>query len=169
MTSQHEKAELLLEYHHEGDGLLLPNAWDSASARLFQEAGFPAIATTSSGIAFAQGYPDGQHISREDMLAVIARIVAAVDVPVTADIEAGYGPAPEDVAQTIRSVIDVGAVGVNLEDNTGTFHQLLPQNVQVERIRAAREAAGDAGLPLVINARTDAFLFQVGEEFNSSG
>src|SRR5829696_6489770 len=115
MVSQVEKAERLLKFHQEG-GLLLPNAWDIASARIFEEAGFPAIATTSAGIAFANGYPDGQQISREEMLAVVKRIAAAVQVPVTADVEAGYGDAPEAVATTIRAVIDAGAVGVNLED-----------------------------------------------------
>jgi 2-methylisocitrate lyase-like PEP mutase family enzyme len=164
MTSQSAKAELLLKLHEKGASLLLPNAWDIASARLFEEAGFPAIATTSAGIAFANGYPDGQQISRDEMLQAIARIAAAVQVPVTADIEAGYGPKPEDVATTIRGVIAAGAVGVNLEDNTGRFQSLYTIEEQVERLAAARETATDAGLALVINARTDTYLFQVGAE-----
>lgn len=164
MTTQKEKAELLLNLHREGGKLLLPNAWDVASARLVEEAGFPVIATTSAGVAFALGYPDGQKISRDEMLQVVARIAAAVKVPVTADIEAGYGPAPEDVAKTIRGVIAAGAVGVNLEDNTGNQNRLLyPIEEQTRRIAAAREEADRAGIPLVINARTDTYLFQVGE------
>src|SRR5579859_3873456 len=119
MTTQNTKAELLLKYHQNGATLLLPNAWDCASARLFEAAGFPVIATTSAGIAFAQGYVDGQEIQRHEMMQIIARIAATVQVPVTADIEAGYGPTTNDVAETIREVIGAGAVGVNLEDNTG--------------------------------------------------
>src|SRR5262245_30911185 len=118
MTSQHDKAARFLQMHEEG-GLLLPNAWDISSARLFENAGFPAIATTSAGVAFALGYPDGEFISRDEMLDVVGRIAKAVQVPVTADIEAGYGAEPSVVAETIRQVIDVGGVGVNLEDNTG--------------------------------------------------
>jgi 2-methylisocitrate lyase-like PEP mutase family enzyme len=164
MTAQSAKAELLLKLHEKGASLLLPNAWDIASARLFEEAGFPAIATTSSGIAFSNGYPDGQHISRDEMLRIVARIAAAVQVPVTADIEAGYGPKPEDVATTIHGVIAAGAVGVNLEDNTGHLYSLYTTEEQVERITAAREAAKQDGIALVINARIDTYLYQVGAE-----
>jgi 2-methylisocitrate lyase-like PEP mutase family enzyme len=164
MTSQNEKAELLLKLHQEGESLLLPNAWDCASARLFETAGFPAIATTSSGIAFSNGYRDGQQISRDEMLHVVGRIVAAVQAPVTADVEAGYGPKPEDVATTIRGVIAAGAVGVNLEDNTGRFQPLYPIEEQVERITAAHEEAQREGVHLVVNARIDTYLRQVGTE-----
>lgn len=152
-------------WQRKGAGLLLPNAWDSVSARLFEEAGFAAIGTTSAGIAFALGYPDGEHISREEMVQVIRRIVAAVQVPVTADIEAGYGPEAADVAKTMREVIAAGVAGVNLEDNTGDADKpLYALEVQGERIAAARQEAKLAGLNLVINARIDTYLFQVGEE-----
>jgi 2-methylisocitrate lyase-like PEP mutase family enzyme len=161
MPTQVEKAAQFLQLHH-GAGLLLPNAWDIASARLFEEAGFPAIATTSAGIAFAKGYPDGQLISRDEMLDAVGKIAAAVKVPVTADVEAGYGPEPETVAETMKRVIAAGAVGVNLEDNTGYPNPLYSVETQVERIRAAREAATQAGVRLVINARTDTYLFQIG-------
>ncbi|MFN8371421.1 MAG: isocitrate lyase/phosphoenolpyruvate mutase family protein [Anaerolineae bacterium] len=130
MTPLQDKAARLLQLHQQG-GLLLPNAWDAASARLFEDAGFPAIATTSAGVAFAYGYADGQNISRDEMLSVVARIAAAVQVPVTADVEAGYGTAPEAVAHTIAGVIAAGAVGVNLEDNTGRGNPLLPIEQQV--------------------------------------
>src|SRR5690348_14169745 len=119
MTSQAEKAHLFLQMHRKGSTLLLPNAWDVASACVFEQVGFPAIGTTSAGVAIANGYPDGQKISRDEMLAQVKRMVVAVNVPVSADIEAGYGPAAEDVAATIKGVIDAGAVGVNLEDNNG--------------------------------------------------
>ncbi len=164
MTTQQEKAELLRRWHQKDASLLLPNAWDVVSARLFEEAGFPVVGTTSMGVAFANGYPDGQQISRAEMLQIIGRIVAAVQVPVTADIEAGYGPAPEDVAETMRGVIAAGAVGVNLEDSRGIFNPLYTLEEQVERIAAAREEARHADLALVINARTDTYLFQIGEE-----
>src|SRR2546428_14162454 len=98
--------------HHGPKILLLPNAWDVASARVFEEAGFGAIATTSAGIAFTLGYPDGQRISREEMLEAVRRIAAAVKVPVTADVEAGYGDRPEDAARTVREVAEAGAVGM---------------------------------------------------------
>jgi 2-methylisocitrate lyase-like PEP mutase family enzyme len=162
---QQAKAEALVNWQRKGAGLLLPNAWDSASARLFEEAGFVAIGTTSAGIAFALGYPDGERIQREEMLQVIRRIVAAVQVPVTADIEAGYGPGAEDVAKTMREVIAAGVAGVNLEDNTGDVDKPLYElEAQGERLAAARQAAQRAGLSLAINARIDTYLFQVGEE-----
>ncbi len=162
MASQQEKAQQLLTLHDKGGNLLLPNAWDSSSARLFEEAGFPAIATTSSGVAFANGYGDGQQISRDEMLAVVRRISAAVNIPVSADVEAGYGATAEDVAITVRGVIQAGAVGINLEDNTGYGNPLFSIDEQVKRIAAGREAANQAGIPLVINARTDTYLYQIG-------
>ena len=163
MPSQAEKAAFFLNLHHKGSSLLLPNAWDIASARVFEEAGFPAIATTSAGVAFANGYPDGQNISRDEMLAQIKRMAAAVNVPLSADIEAGYGPTPDDVAATIKGVIEAGAAGVNLEDNNGLPNALYGVEAQENRIKAARQAAGSA---LVINARIDVFLHQVGPQAN---
>jgi 2-methylisocitrate lyase-like PEP mutase family enzyme len=142
---------------HRGQILILPNAWDVASARIVQQAGFSAIATTSAGIAFTLGYPDGQRISRQEMLAVVRRIATAVEVPVTADVEAGYGARPEDAARTARDVLAAGAVGMNLEDAAGDpQHPLLDLTLQVERVKAARE------LPIVLNARTDVYLLEVG-------
>jgi 2-methylisocitrate lyase-like PEP mutase family enzyme len=142
---------------HRGNILVLPNAWDVASARIIQQAGFSAVATTSAGIAFTLGYPDGQHISREEMLAVVGRIAKAVEVPVTADVEAGYGDRPEDAARTARDVLAAGAVGMNLEDATGDPQRpLLELALQVERLKAVRE------LPIVLNARTEVYLLEVG-------
>ena len=153
------KAAAFREMHKGPDVLMLPNAWDVGSAVILSEAGFPAIATTSAGIAFAQGYADGEHISREEMLAVVNRIVKTVPVPVTADLERGYGPKPEDVAETARLAIGIGAVGANFEDGTGEAETpLLDLSDAAERIRAAREAADGEGIPFVINARTDVLL-----------
>jgi 2-methylisocitrate lyase-like PEP mutase family enzyme len=138
--------------------LVLPNAWDAASARIFEDAGFPALATTSAGIAYAHGYPDGERINRAEMLAAVARITSHVAVPVTADMEAGYGRAPEAVAETVRGVIAAGAVGMNLEDSTEEDGgALLDFGLAVERVRAARQTAQAASVPIVLNARTDAF------------
>lgn len=148
--------------HAGSEVLLLPNAWDVASARIIEDAGFPAVATTSAGVAFSLGYPDGQKIFREEMLAVVARIARAVKVPVTADVEAGYGDRPEDAAQTAAAVIDAGAIGMNLEDAPGDSASLVEVPRQVEKIRAVREAASSLHVPLVLNARTDVYLLQVG-------
>jgi len=159
-----QKAEAFRKMHVEGDILLLPNVWDVASARIIESAGFPAIATSSAGIAFAQGFPDGQKIPAERMLAVIAEIAKAVQVPVTADVEAGYGSKPEDAARTARRVIEAGAVGMNFEDATGDpARPLFDLEEQVERIRAIREQGKSLGVPLVLNARTDVYLLQIGE------
>src|SRR5438874_9381263 len=136
--------------------LVLPNAWDVISARMIEEAGFPAIATSSAGVAWALGYADGERISRGEMLAVVRRIAQAVRIPVTADVEAGYGATPEAAAETARGVIAAGAIGLNLEDATDEG-PLLDLTLQVERVRAVREAGAAARVPLVVNARTDAF------------
>lgn len=147
---------------HESRPLVLPNAWDAASARVIELAGAPAIASTSAGVSWAYGRGDGQKLERVEMVEAIGRMVRAVTVPVTADIEGGYGTgAISDVTETVRAVIDVGAVGINLEDSPGSGAQvLLPPERQAERIRAAREAARSAGIDLVINARIDVYLFQ---------
>jgi len=126
------------------------------SARLIEDAGFPAIATSSAGIAWALGYADGERISRGEMLAVVRRIVASVRVPVTADVEGGYGATPHAAAETARGVIAAGAVGLNLEDGTNEG-RLLDASLQMDRIRAVREAGQSARVSLVVNARTDAF------------
>src|SRR5258708_38355660 len=116
---QQKQATILRALHSGPEILLLPNVWDVASARLIEDSGYKAIATTSAGIAFSLGYPDGQKISREEMLTSIARIVRAVKVPVSADVEAGYGDKPEDAARTARAVVAAGAVGVVSEAATG--------------------------------------------------
>jgi 2-methylisocitrate lyase-like PEP mutase family enzyme len=158
-----QKATTLRALHHGGKVLLLPNVWDVASARTIEEAGFHAIATTSAGIAFSLGYPDGQKISRVEMLARVARIARAVKVPVTADVEAGYGERPEDAVQTARELIEAGAVGMNFEDGTDDpQHPLTDLPLQLERIRAIRETALKSRVPLVLNARTDVYLASVG-------
>lgn len=164
IEEQKSKAMTFRAMHRGGKILVLPNAWDVASARIFENAGFGAIATTSAGVAFTLGYPDGEKISREEMLARVARIARAVKVPVSADLEAGYGQRPEDAARAAREAIEAGAVGMNLEDGTddGT-HPVAELSLQLERIRAVREAALKTGVLLVLNARTDVYLAKIGD------
>jgi len=163
MTTQTEKA-VQFRVLHRGPGVLaLPNAWDVASARIFEDAGFPAIATTSAGVAFSLGYPDGQRISREEMIARIARIARAVKVPLSADVEAGYGSTAQDAARTAHELIEAGAVGMNLEDASNRRDQpLISLELALEKIKAVREAAAQKHVPLVVNARTDVFLLPGG-------
>jgi 2-methylisocitrate lyase-like PEP mutase family enzyme len=141
-----------LELHH-GQGFVLPNAWDPGSARLLEQCGFPALATTSAGIAFALGRPDAS-VDGDRMLEHVARIVESVAVPVTADLEAGYGESPEAVARTVARVVDLGAVGANLEDQVGG--ELFEVGEAAARIAAARDAAPKG--TFVINARTDTYF-----------
>jgi 2-methylisocitrate lyase-like PEP mutase family enzyme len=148
-----DKASALLGLHS-GPGFVLPNAWDAGSARILEQVGFPAIATTSAGIAWASGVPDGGAMTRDAMLDHVCRIVAAVDVPVTADLEAGYGATPEDVGRTIELAVQAGAVGANLEDITGG--RLFDVEEAVDRIAAARAAAPKGSF--VLNARTDTYF-----------
>ena len=159
MKTQNEKAELFRSLHRGPEILVLPNAWDCASARIFQVARFPAIATTSAGIAFSLGYTDGERIPQDLMLATVARICAAVPLPVTADLESGYG----DVAKTTAGLIAAGAVGLNLEDMNHESGALVPVAAQIERIAMVRRIATGLGVKVVINARTDVFLAQIGE------
>ena len=163
-TSQKQKAQDLLALHRGRDVLVLPNVWDVASARIVEAAGYDAVATTSAGIAFSLGYPDGQKIPRQEMFAAIARIARAVKIPITADAESGYGSGPDAAKSTALAVIEAGAVGMNLEDSPGdTGSSLADLAVQVEKIRAVRQAAASADVPIVLNARTDVYLLQVGE------
>lgn len=158
------KADAFRNMHHAPPLLVLPNAWDAVTARLFVQAGARAIATTSAGIAAALGYPDGQNIPSELMMQAIARIANAVSVPVTADIESGYADSPKELGESMRAVINAGAIGVNLEDATGdTSQPLFALEEQIERIRTVREAADNINVPVVINARTDVYLEKVGE------
>jgi 2-methylisocitrate lyase-like PEP mutase family enzyme len=163
IQAQARKADQLRKLHAGGRILILPNAWDVASARVFEDLGYPAIATTSAGIAASLGYPDGQQISRDEMLDMVSRIARAVHVPVTADLEAGYGPTTADMIATVKAMAAAGAVGMNLEDITGSdesTHVDLP--TQIEKIRAIRRTGESIGVPLVLNARTDIYLMPIG-------
>jgi 2-methylisocitrate lyase-like PEP mutase family enzyme len=148
---------------HAAGVLVLPNAWDAGSAAMIAQAGARAIATTSGGIAWSLGRPDGQLLTRADMIQRVREIAAAVTIPVTADIEGGYGPSPQDVAATVEAVIAAGAAGVNIEDSRAPGGPLFDPADQAARIQAARAASASAGLPgLFINVRTDVFLYGIG-------
>ncbi|MET7900602.1 isocitrate lyase/phosphoenolpyruvate mutase family protein [Streptomyces sp. NPDC005355] len=159
------QAARLRSYHAEGELLVLPNAWDACSAAVIERAGARAVGTTSAGVSWSLGRSDGQRLTREEMVAAVGRIVRAVTIPVTADVEAGYGPTPRDAAETVTAIVAEGAVGINLEDSPGLDGApLLTPAAQAERIAAARDAAAAAGVPdLVINARTDVYMSQVGD------
>ena len=167
MTSaeQARLAELFRSRHYGPPLLLLPNAWDAMSARVFVAAGFDVIATTSGGVAWALGYADGEQTPWAEVVAATARIVRVAQVPVTADIEAGYGDTSDAVMNSVAEIIRAGVVGVNLEDGIpGSTTPIRNIADAADRIRAAREAARAAGIPIVINARTDLYLRNIGNE-----
>ncbi|HYW50380.1 MAG TPA: isocitrate lyase/phosphoenolpyruvate mutase family protein, partial [Gemmatimonadaceae bacterium] len=154
--TQQDLATRFRQLHRADAPLVLANAWDAMSARLVEEAGAQAIATTSAGISWALGAPDGQGLSRTAMMTAVSIIVSAVRIPVSVDAESGYGTgSPEDAAETARAVIATGAVGLNLEDAPGRDGAVLVTAEQhAERIAAARAAAQSTGVDLFINART---------------
>jgi len=164
-AQQARKAEQLRKLHKGPRILILANAWDVISARIVEDAGFPAVATTSAGVAAVLGYPDGQRVPQREVLEFVARIARAVSVPVTADMESGYGTSPADMAEMARALVGTGAVGLNLEDVTGDDEgSHVEIGLQTEKIAAVREASAAAGVPLVINARTDVYLMPIGPE-----
>lgn len=159
--TQREKAEELRRLHAAPEPLVLVNAWDAVSARVVADAGAKAIATASWSIAAARGYGDGEQIPLDEMLDAIGIVARAVELPVTADLERGFG----DAGATVARAIEVGAVGCNLEDSTADGG-LVPVEAHVAAVQAARAAGEAAGVPLVINARTDVFL--QGGEFDDA-
>jgi 2-methylisocitrate lyase-like PEP mutase family enzyme len=149
------RCDELRSLHRPGAPLVLPNAWDVATARAVVAAGFPVVATTSAGVAGSLGYADHEGAPGDEMLAAAARIARAVEVPVTVDAEAGYGMAPEELVAALRSV---GAAGCNLEDSDHSDESLRDPDRHAEWLGAVRQAAEADGYPLVINARVDVFL-----------
>jgi 2-methylisocitrate lyase-like PEP mutase family enzyme len=157
-----ERAGALLESHRPGDPVVLPTVWDAWSAKLAVEAGFSALTVGSHPVADSVGKPDNEGMTFDDLLARVAQITAAVDVPVSVDIESGYGEAP---ARLIAGLLDAGAVGLNIED---TVHsegsRLRSSHEHAELVGALRSAANSAGVHVVLNARTDLFLREDGDE-----
>jgi 2-methylisocitrate lyase-like PEP mutase family enzyme len=159
-------AQRLRDLHVPGELLLVPNAYDAASARVLEHADFRTIATTSAGVAWALGAPDGQRLSFEDVVAAVRRIVGAVEVPVSVDLEGGYVEASGGIEETVGALIDAGAAGINLDD--GGYGDdaggVIEPEALVERLRAARAAAEAAGVPLFLIARTELFWRAIGDE-----
>ena len=155
--AQIQRARRFRALHDRSRVLLLPNAWDAGSARVFASLGFDAIATTSGGVAWSLGYPDGEQVPLDEVIAAIRRVVRVTSLPVSVDFEGGYGASPEAVAANVRMVIDAGVAGINLED--GIRHERLRDiDDAARRIAAARKAAREAGVPIVINARVDTWI-----------
>lgn len=163
LTDQRAQAERFRALHEAPPILILMNAWDAASARIAEAAGFPAVATSSAGIANALGYPDGEKLPLDAHLVMVRHVVRAVRVPVSVDFEAGYADMPAQAAENCRRLLDTGAIGINLEDGTSDPQRLAEPSLHVAKIRAIREMAAAFGVPLVINARTDVYLNAVGE------
>ncbi|MEY8739221.1 isocitrate lyase/phosphoenolpyruvate mutase family protein [Bacillales bacterium AN1005] len=163
-----DKAEQFHQYHVKGKPLVLVNVWDAGSAQTIQSTGAAAIATGSWSVAAAHGEQDGEALPFQLVLANLARITKSVDLPVTIDIEGGYGRSTSELKQNISQIMDHGAVGINIEDQLPTGEGLYTVTEQCLRLSAAREAAEQADIPLFINARTDLFLQQAPEQHNEA-
>ena len=159
MTDLQNRCDALRSLHVSGKPLLLPNAWDVASARAVEAAAFPAVATTSAGVAASLGYEDHEGAPGEEMIAAAARIARSVAAPVTVDAEAGYGMQPEDLVATLR---EIGVAGCNLEDSDHATGELRDPGTHADWLGAVREAASDLDYGLVINARIDVFVRAAG-------
>lgn len=164
------KRDEFLKRHHEGPMIRMPNAWDKGSAKIMVDAGAEALGTTSAGILYAQGLPDYEGaLSRDDCLRYAEDICAAVDVPVSIDSEDGYGDSPEEVAESFRMMIDVGAMGGSIEDHPRVAgRDLISAEETVERVRAARETIDASGVPFVLTARAECFLVGHPDRLNES-
>ena len=157
-NEQKTKAQTLLALHTNEDLLVLPNVWNPIGARVLEKQGYPAVATASAAIAESLGYVDGENIRLETVLDILRRIARSVNVPVTADIEAGYAESTTLLKETIVSIMQMGVVGINIEDSMVEGQSLRSVAEQCERIAAIREVAASYDIHLVINARVDSFL-----------
>jgi len=157
LKTQQAKAKIFRDLHHNGKLLVLPNIWEPLGAALIENLGFPAIATASASIAFTNGYDDGENISFNDLIKLLEKITAAVDIPVTADIESGYANTETELAKNIERLIQSGIVGINIEDYNKKEDTFFDVERQCERIRLIRNISADNGVPLFINARTDVY------------
>src|SRR5713226_637665 len=164
LKSQKERAEDFRALHHGKRILVLPNAWDVPSARVFEDAGFPAVATSSAGMLVSLGYPDGEVINRQEFVSAVGRIARVLSVPLSADIVAGFGKTTKEVVATVKAILKTGAVGINIEDFTHATKKLYPIERQIENVKAIRKLGETTGIPVVINARTDALRFAEGDE-----
>ena len=156
--TQIERANLLKSLHIKGNPLILFNIWDAGSAKIIQEAGAKVIATSSWSVAASHGLEDGEKLSFDLVIANLKRIIDKVDIPVTIDLEGGYGRSPSEIQETVKKVIETGAVGINFEDQIVGGEGLYSVEEQCARIKAIREEANRAEIPFFINARTDIFF-----------
>jgi 2-methylisocitrate lyase-like PEP mutase family enzyme len=164
VKTQKKKAEDFRELHLGKRILILPNGWDVPSARMFEDAGFPAVATSSAGMLVSLGYPDGEVIGRDEFVSAVGRIARVLSVPLSADIVAGFGKTTKEVLVTVKAILGTGAVGINIEDFAHTTKKLYPIERQVANVKAIRKLGETQRIPLVINARTDALRFAEGDE-----
>ena len=163
MSTQSDKAEEFRGLHDRREVLVLPNAWDVPSARVFEDEGFPAVATSSAGMLVSLGYPDGEEIPPKEFDAAVGRISRVLSVPLSVDVVGGFGDTPERVARSVRAVIRAGAVGINIEDFVHASKKLLPVEKQKARLRALTRLRESLKVPFVINARTDALRYAPGD------
>ncbi|MHB8567078.1 MAG: isocitrate lyase/PEP mutase family protein [Nitrososphaerales archaeon] len=162
--SQKNKAEDFRALHHGKHILILPNAWDVPSARIFEDAGLPAVGTSSAGMMVSLGYPDGEIIERREFVSAVRRIAKVLSVPLTVDLVAGFGETSRDVVTTVKSIIKAGAVGINIEDFVHTTKKLYAVEKQTVKLKAIRRLGESMGISLVINARTDALRYAPGDQ-----
>lgn len=158
IDASRQKAEQLYELHHTGELLIFPNIWEPLGAMLLQDLGYPAIATASASIAYTNGVLDGENIPFKQLLTQLKQIVNSVNLPVTADIESGYASTSEQLKENITSLIEVGVVGINIEDTNKATNKLFSLEYQCDRIRLIKKTAETIGVPLFINARTDTYI-----------
>ena len=163
MSQQAKRAEEFRRLHDRRDILVLPNAWDVPSARVFEDEGFPAVATSSAGLMASLGYPDGESIPRREFVSAVGKIARILSVPLSADVVGGFGSSPDAVARSVKQFVRAGAVGINIEDFVHETKKLLPVERQVARLRALVKLQKFMGIPFVINARTDALRFAPGD------
>jgi len=164
LSSQASRAERFRALHDRKSVLVLPNAWDVPSARMFEDEGFPAVATSSAGMLVSLGYPDGEDIPNREFVSAVRRIAKVLSVPLSVDVVGGFGNTPESVAKSVRAVVSAGAVGINIEDFVHSAKRLLPLEKQLDRLRSLIRLRKSLGVPFVINARTDAFRYAPGDD-----
>src|SRR5438132_12267371 len=162
MRSQKDKAQEFRGLHHGKRILILPNAWDVPSARVFEDEGFPAVATSSAGLMVSLGYPDGEVIGRPEFLSAVERIARVLSVPLSVDIVAGFGKTTEEVVATVRAILKAGGIGRNIEDFAHATKKLFTDERQVENVKEIRRLGDTVGVTLVSNGRTDAVRFGTG-------
>ena len=164
MRSQKDRAQDFRELHYGKKILILPNAWDVPSARVFENEGFPAVATSSAGLMISLGYPDGEVMGRDEFVSAVERIARVLSVPLSVDIVAGFGKTTNEVVATVKAILKAGGIGINIEDFAHATKKLFPVEKQVENVKAIRRLGETSDIPLIVNARTDALRFGTGDD-----